>query len=400
MRCLGGKRSLPIALVVTALYASLFAAPALAAPSSVSPAVARRLISAIRAEMRVGQMPGAIVAIKRDGRPPWIVARGVANLLSRAPMLTNEHFRIGSVTKPFVTTLLLQLVQQRRLSLDDPISRYVAGVPGGDQITLRMLANMTSGLADLFKNPAIAEPLVLNEPLPPERLVQLGVTLPPLFAPGTKWSYSNTNTDLLGLVIQKVTGQQLATALRERVFKPLGLRGSSLPSTSALPRPYPNGYTVQTINDRLGDATFNTPTLTWAAGGMVSTIPDLLRAARMFGTGQPLLSPATQRVRERWVRFPPNSKIQQYGLGVFSFNGWIGHNGGIPGYTAIAWYLPQQRMSLVVSVNSDIRVGPTKDDYAYEPASEIAHVITKIISPRHVAPLAVKVGGSRVTSVT
>jgi D-alanyl-D-alanine carboxypeptidase len=198
------------------------------------------------------------------------------------------------------------------------------------------------------------------------------------------------------MAIQRVTEQPLAAALKQRVFAPLGLRGTSLPSFRTLPKPYASGYTYQTLNGRLGDATFNTPTATWAAGGIVSTVPDLLLAARMFGTGKPLLSATTQRQREQWVGFPPNSKRQRYGIGVFDFDGWIGHNGGIPGYTAIAWYLPQRHLSLVVSVNSDIRVGAKLPSYAYEPASEIAHFLTRILSPDHVAPAAVKVRGAPV----
>jgi D-alanyl-D-alanine carboxypeptidase len=97
------------------------------------------------------------------------------------------------------------------------------------------------------------------------------------------------------------------------------------------------------------------------------------------------------RERLRWVKFPPNSRVQRYGFGVFDFNGWIGHNGGIPGYTTIAWHLPGQGLSLVVSVNSDIHVGKTVAGYAYEPASEIASAITKVITPGNVAPEAVKV---------
>ena len=313
-------------------------------------------------------------------------------------MQTDEHVRIGSVTKAFVTTLLLRLAQEGRLSLSEPISNYVPGIPGGQAISLRELANMTSGIADNFANPEFSIEYLTGETFTPSRLVELGIALPPLFAPGTAWSYSNTNTVLLGLAIQAVTEQPLAQALKGAVFHPLGLRGTSLPSFPTLPKPYAAGYTYQTLNGRLGDATFNTPTATWAAGGIVSTVPDLLRAARMFGTGQPLLSPATQNVREQWVKFPPNSKLQRYGIGVFDFNGWIGHNGGIPGYTAIAWYLPQRHLSLVVSVNSDIHVGPSLPSYAYEPASEIAHRLTEILSPGHVAPLAVKVRGSRVSS--
>jgi D-alanyl-D-alanine carboxypeptidase len=371
--------------------------PALGAHEpSLDRATALRVVETVQSQLRRQALPGAIVGIQRDGRAPWLLARGHANLQTLRPMRRDEHVRIGSVTKAFVTTLLLRLAQEGRLSLDAPIAGYVAGVPGGGAITLRRLANMTSGLADNFANPEFSLEYLTGETFTPERLVELGLALPTLFPPGTGWAYSNTNTVLLGMVIQQVTGEPLTRALRNRVFRPLGLRGTSLPSHRALPKPYASGYTYQTLNERLGDATFNTPTATWAAGGIVSTVPDLLKAARMFGTGRPLLSAANQRQRTDWVRFPPNAPLQRYGLGVFDFNGWIGHNGGIPGYTTIAWYLPQRHLSLVVAVNSDIHVGAKLPNYAYEPASEIAHYLTRILSPDHVAPMAVKVSGSRV----
>jgi D-alanyl-D-alanine carboxypeptidase len=379
-----------------ATFALAFAPSALGAKPSLDRATAKRITQTVQRELRRQALPGTIVGIQRDGRAPWIIARGHANLQTLRPMRRDEHVRIGSVSKAFVTTLLLRLAQEGRLSLDDPIARYVPGIPGGETITLRQLANMTSGLADDFANPEFSIEYLTGETFTPERLVELGLALPTLFPPGTAWSYSNTNTVLLGMVIQQVTGEPLSRALRNRVFRPLGLRGTSLPSFRTMAKPYASGYTYQTLNERLGDATFNTPTATWAAGGIVSTVPDLLKAARMFGTGRPLLSSASQRQRTRWVSFPPNSPRQRYGIGVFDFDGWIGHNGGIPGYTAIAWYLPQRHLSLVVSVNSDIHVGAKLPNYAYEPASEIAHYLTRILSPDHVAPMAVKVSGSPV----
>jgi D-alanyl-D-alanine carboxypeptidase len=392
-------------LVLMALlaFSLLPAGRAAAVPTpgrSVAPATAARLSAIVERTLHRQQLPGAIVGVQRADRAPWIIARGHANLQSLQPMRTDEHVRIGSVTKAFVTTLLLRLAQEGRLSLGDPIAAYVPGVPDGARITLRELADMTSGIADDFANPEFSVEYLTGESFTPSRLVELGVSQPPLFTPGTAWSYSNTNTVLLGMVIQKVTGQSLATALKQRVFAPLGLRGTSLPSKRSLPKPFAAGYTYQTLNGRLGDATLNTPTATWAAGGMVSTVPDLLKAAPMFGTGRPLLSAATQRQREHWVGFPPNSPQQRYGIGVFDFDGWIGHNGGIPGYTAIVWYLPQRRLSLVVAVNSDIHLGPSLPNYAYEPASEIAHLLTRVLSPGHIAPAAVKVRGSRVGPVS
>jgi len=329
-------------------------------------------IAAAKAELLAGLAPGA-TAVVPAGEP-----------------LLERHLRDDLETVTFGDEGDVRL-------LGSELGRVEIGV-GGERITLRELANMTSGLADDFANPEFSLSYLTGETFTPTRLVELGVSQPTLFAPGTAWAYSNTNTVLLGIVIQKVTEQPLAAALKRRVFAPLGLRETLLPSFRPLIKPYASGYTYQTVNGRLGDATFNTPTATWAAGGIVSTVPDLLRAARLFGTGKPLLSAASQRQRTRWVGFPPNSPIQRYGIGVFDFDGWIGHNGGIPGYTTIAWYLPQHHLSLVVAVNSDIHVGRTLPHYAYEPASEIGHLLTRILSPNHVAPAAVKVGGTRVTA--
>jgi D-alanyl-D-alanine carboxypeptidase len=391
------------AFVAAAIFLCLSGTAAGAAPrpvgkSSVDATTAERIVHAVTRELRRQALPGAIVGVARDGHRPWLYADGYADLRTLRPMRTDEHVRIGSVTKAFVTTLLLRLAEEGKVGLDQPIDRYVAGVPDGDAITLRRLANMTSGLADVFANQEFTLEYLTGEKFTPRRLIELGTALPPVFGPGQGWSYSNTNTDLLGIVIQKVTGESLAAALKKRVFAPLGLSGSSLPAADDLPRPFAAGYTEQTLNGRFAEATYNTPTATWAAGGMISTVPDLLKAARLFGTGRPLLSPATQRQRTEWVHFPPNYAGQRYGLGVFDFHGWIGHNGGIPGYTAISWYLPQAHLALAVSVNSDIHVGRALPGFAYEPASEIGHLLTRILSPTHVAPAAVKVRGARPTT--
>lgn len=398
MSARASRRLIAIALLAIAAYAAAVSGPALAASPSVDRPTARRLIAEVQQRMRKVSMPGAIVAVQRGNRPPWIIARGLANLLTRAPMRTDEHVRIGSITKTFVTTRLLQLAQQHRLSLDDPVSRYVAGVPNGDAITLRELGNMTAGLRSWEENsqfPSVLLSWYSGATFTPVQIVDYGLSLQPLFAPGTGWSYSNMNTDLLGLVIEKVTGQSLAVALRQGVFGPLGLRSTTLPSAAELPRPSPRGYSVQTLNRQLGDTTLYSPTLLWAAGGVVSTVRDLLRAAPMFATGRPLLKAATQRERTQWVRFPPNSRFQRYGIGLLDFSGWIGHNGGTAGFGTIAWYFPRQHLSLVVAVNSDM--GPQRTGYVYQPAADLGHSLTRILTPHNVANTYVKGKGTPVT---
>jgi D-alanyl-D-alanine carboxypeptidase len=128
---------------------------------------------------------------------------------------------------------------------------------------------------------------------------------------------------------------------------------------------------------------------------VVSTVRDLLRAAPMFATGRPLLKAATQRERTQWVRFPPNSRFQRYGIGLLDFSGWIGHNGGTAGFGTIAWYFPRQHLSLVVAVNSDM--GPQRTGYVYQPAADLGHSLTRILTPHNVANTYVKGKGTPVT---
>lgn len=360
--------------------------------ASLTPQQEDSITATIETEIDRWQLPGVMVAVQRIGEPPFIVARGTANYRSSQPLRPEMHIRIGSITKTFVTSLILLLAQNHQLSLDDPIGKCVAGVPNGNLITLRQLGNMTSGLQGYTLNPDFLLPFFTNQAIPLDELVRLGITLPPIFAPGEKWSYCNTNTVLLGRVAEIVTGRPLAAMLRERIWRPLGMRETSLPSTRAMPHPVAHGYTVQTINAQMGDATHFTPTATWAAGGAVSTVRDLLRAAPFFATGRPLLDARTQRERKKWVTLPPNGRMQSYGFGLLNFNGWIGHNGGIPGYTTIAWHLPSENLSLVISVNSDIHFGPGD---AYEPAPWIASRITPIISPRNRTSPMVKTGFTR-----
>ncbi len=390
-----------VAVAAAALLLGLFApSPLIPAPATASAAHAhgqslsiglrQRLDGVLEAELRRQGFPGVVAGVWMP-RGRWVAARGVSDVRHQTPMRPRDHVRIGSVTKSFVTTELVQLARAGRLSLHDPISDYVKGVPNGRRMTLARLANMTSGLFNYFSDRRWVVRYILGRTFTPRELAMFGISHPPLFGPGEAWDYSNTNTVLLGLVIRKVTDSPLRRVLQRHIFRPLGLQETSLPRTDRMPRPFAHGYSRQTRSGKVGDTTFNTPTATWAAGGMVSNLFDLKRAAPTLGTGRPLLDPAWQRRREQWVTLPPNSRRQRYGIGLLDFHGWIGHNGGIPGYTTICWYLPQRRITLVVEVNSDIHVGRSRPGYAYEPASEVAHRITKVITPHHVAPGAVKV---------
>ena len=192
--------------------------------------------------------PGVVAAVQTPDYT-WIRALGVADRTSEEPMTPDVYHRIGSVNKTFTGTLLLQAEAEGLLSLDDTIDRYVDGVPNGDKITLRQMADHTSGVADYsqteqFDDELASDPYQVWEP---EQLVQIGLKDSPLFDPGTEWQYSNTNYILLGLVLEQVTGETIGQLYRERIIEPLGLQDTSFPdlADSSLPDPHAQGYTLK-----------------------------------------------------------------------------------------------------------------------------------------------------------
>jgi D-alanyl-D-alanine carboxypeptidase len=206
------------------------------------------LDAALKKSFKQSAAPGVVAAVQTP-QYTWIRALGVADRTSEQPMTPVVYHHIGSVTKTFTATLLLQAAGDGLLSLDDTIDQYIKGVPNGDEITLRQLANMTSGVATYsetkkFDGDPGADPFRVWEP---EELVQIGIEDSPLFDPGTEFNYSNTNYVLLGLVLEQVTGKPIGELARERIIEPLDLKDTSFPDTSdtSLPEPHAQGYTLQ-----------------------------------------------------------------------------------------------------------------------------------------------------------
>jgi D-alanyl-D-alanine carboxypeptidase len=246
--------------------------------------------------------PGVVAAVRTPDYK-WVRALGVADRTSKEPMRPDVYHRIGSVTKPFTISLLLQAVDEGLLSLDDTIDKYIEGVPNGDKITLRQMADMTSGIANYTENDQWMDEQTSNphRVWKPEELAQVGIEDSPLFDPGTQWHYSNTNTVLLGLVLQQVTGEPIGQLYRERIIEPLGLEDTSFPdlADSSLPDPHAQGYTLQgqSSGAEAIDAIDWSPSEAWTAGAMIPTVDDLLVYGRALGTGKGLLSPAQQDER-------------------------------------------------------------------------------------------------------
>ncbi|WP_338492102.1 MULTISPECIES: serine hydrolase domain-containing protein [unclassified Streptomyces] len=356
----------------------LAAAPAVQGDfPELTPAVAERLDKAIQDVMKEAGVPGVTVGLSAPGKGTYIRSFGVADKDTGQSMRPNLFMRIGSETKTFTVTALLELVDQGKVSIDDPISRYVDGVPNGDRITLRNLASMRSGLFNYSADEDFYKALTQNpdRPFTPRELLDFAFKHPVQFQPGAEFDYCNTNLILLGLVVEKVSGTPLHEFIQKNVLDPAGLDHTVFPTDATIPNPHAHGYTVQTASGQVEDATDWNPSWAWAAGAMISNLQDLRTWAGVVATGT-LLTPKTQA--ERLKVYPTDIPGAGYGLGIFNIQGWIGHNGSLPGYESLTIYLPEPRATLVVLLNTDT----LHDDN--EPSTLFGQAITRIVTPDHV----------------
>ncbi|MFF8266688.1 serine hydrolase domain-containing protein [Streptomyces sp. NPDC016562] len=344
-----------------------------------TPAVAAKLDAAVQRVMREAQVPGVSVGLWAPGKGSYVKSFGVADKATGAPMTSDLRVRIGSETKTFTVTALLRLVDQGKLSLDDHIGTYVTGVPNGDRITLRQLAGMRSGLFNYSEDDGFNKALDDNpvRPYTPQELLDYSFKHPVQFQPGAEFEYSNTNLVLLGLVVEKVTGRPINEVIQRDVLDPAGLRRTVFPTNAAIQAPYAHGYSDETASGKIEDATHWNPSWAWAAGAMISDLQDLRSWARTLATGT-LLTPATQA--ERLKTTPMDIPGAGYGLGIFNVQGWIGHNGSLPGYETLTVYLPQEQATMVVVLNTDVLHD------GQEPSTLFGEAITGIVTPDHVYP--------------
>ncbi|HET6855971.1 MAG TPA: serine hydrolase domain-containing protein [Streptomyces sp.] len=310
-----------------------------------------------------GGLPG-ILAETRDGDRRWFGAAGVADTATGRERSPQDRFRIGSITKTFVATVMLQLAAEGRLSLDDTVEQWLPGVVrghghDGSRVTIKMLLNHTSGI---FSCTDDQEALNRHETHSPELLVQIAVTHPVVFPPGSDWAYSNTNYVVAGMIIERIGGRQLADEITERITRPLGLTGTYLPrgSDPTIHGPHSRHYTklFRTEPDApIHDATEFDCTMFWAAGGMISTLGDL---HQFFGAllGGRILPPDQQQ--DMFTTVPTHRWISNaaYGLGVSSVTlpggetVW-GMGGALFGSWTYAYGARDGRRMLTVNVNGD-----------------------------------------------
>lgn len=315
----------------------------------------RAIESAVDRMMSENKIPGAIVGVKIPGEGELVVAKGKADIETGRDIDPGDMLRIGSVTKTFTITVLLRLVDEGRIGLDDALDGYFPEIPNSADITIRQLANMTSGLFDYTQDKGLLETLSedTGRKWTPKELLEAGISNDPYFPPGEGFHYSNTNYLILGMIVEQLTGNNLAKEIDTRIIKKLRLDETLFPSDRSIPGRHSHGYMFDVDGRQLKDVTvYLDPSFSWAAGAMISDLDDLETWARALATGE-LLSKDTQKQRLTWVKGQVGNFPFEYGLGIARVNGFIGHGGDIPGYSCAEFYHPDRNATVVVLLNKD-----------------------------------------------
>ena len=307
--------------------------------------------------------PGLVLLVDTpEGR--YMNAAGVANLENGTPMKASDILEIGSNTKSMTIVLLMQLVEQGLISLDDPLSKYLpeqaAMLPNGDQITIRQMAQHTAGLwdyADEIMADGITDPAKLVQGYTPEEIVQYAAEKgTPYFTPGEegKWHYSNTGYILLGMIIEKITGEKLGDLMQARIFDPLELKSAVLlndvPQKGEITT---SGYWWQE-NGEMVDTTNWNGSQGWAAGSVVMTAEDLATYAKALAAGEFFQNPDTLNEMLTFNQAALFNVGGAYGLGLLDFAGdgsvW-GHAGQTLGFQSL-WFVDPENGSVVVGLTN------------------------------------------------
>jgi D-alanyl-D-alanine carboxypeptidase len=337
-----------------------------------APAYAASLEAGLLEAMKANAIPGAIILVKSRDRGDWSSTLGTAEIGKDVPMRIDDHFRIGSNTKTMTSTVILQLVQEGKLKLDDPVSKYIPNVPNGDTITIANLSEMRSGLYSYTSDPGFNQTLDQDpkKAWTPQELLDIAFSHPVTAPPGGSFDYCNTNIVLLGLIIEQLTGTSASEAFQQRIFEPLGLTHTSLPANTdwSIPDPHPLGYqfgtNVETIESYAVpkaelpaaldgtllpiDNTDANPSWAWTAGGAISTADDLAVYVKAM-VGGDLLDAQTQKIRMDSIQ--SMSASSGYGLGIAKFGPTYGHDGQLPGFSSFMVYDPVADVTIIIGTN-------------------------------------------------
>ena len=356
-----------LAVLWLGLPAASRAAPTPAGPDPSPSAVA----DVVRSAMEVGHLRAVVVEVTRGHQV--IIEQAFGTSMDGVPATTDMHFPNGNVAFAYLGTLLMEFVDEHKVTLDDTIDRWMPELPAADQVTLKMLANQTTGYPDYETDPAweaawSADPFHLWTF---EERLAYAFARPVHFAPGTNWSYAHTNFMILGEILAQIGGKPLDRLLSEKVLGPMGLTGTTATVTSDVPRPVLHSYSserraalgIPSTTSFYEESTFwNTQWGTPIGANPTTTIDDLITTAVAVGTGS-LLSEASHDAMtgphllgfgHRDPACEPSCFTQvdgyNFGLGVVRSGSWILQNPQLSGFSATEAYLPSEEIAIAVAV--------------------------------------------------
>ncbi|WP_437476107.1 serine hydrolase domain-containing protein [Sorangium sp. So ce1014] len=317
--------------------------------------LAVKLQAALDAAIDAQRLPGAAAAVDLGGCS-FRGAAGMADIETKTPVKPGDLFRAGSITKTFISTLVLMLRAEGGLSLEDGVSRYVKGVPGGEQITIRQILNHTSGLFNYteshdFLSAAEADP---TRVWTPEELIAFSAAEAPYFEPGRDFEYSNTNYIVAGLIVEAVSGKPVVELLHTRILEPAGLVHTYLDGAEPAVPGLVRGY--GSYDGELVDTTSAVdPSSAWTSGGLVSNTEDLTTFyVRLLDGG--LLGPAELAEMTSGVG-ALSADAREYGLGLARRSSPVGttygHGGSIWGFVSASYYAVERGAGIAVLINHE-----------------------------------------------
>jgi D-alanyl-D-alanine carboxypeptidase len=288
-----------------------------------------------------------------DEAAPVTMAWG--DSMTGVPATPDMHFRNGAVAIAYLGTLLLQLHDKGIVSVDDTLAKWFPDYPKADQVTLQMLINGTSGYADYVTDESFIKRFYADpfQHWTPEELIAIGLGRGMICDPGKCWSYAHTNFVILGKVLEKATGRQLAALIRENILDPLSLNNTRAEQTALIQQPVLHAFDAE--RGTYEESTFWNPSWTLAEGAVqTSNIADILTSAAAIGEGT-LLSRDSHKLQlaPLTAKFKPWSETKFYGFGVFLIDGWIVQNPSFAGYAATMAYLPSRKLAIAVAVTMD-----------------------------------------------
>jgi CubicO group peptidase (beta-lactamase class C family) len=377
------------------------------------PAQAAAVDKVVQEAMKARHLRAAIVRVTVDGKE--IITKAYGESMTGVPATVDMHFRNGAVATSYVSTLLLMLVDEKKVSLEDKASKWLPEIPHSDEVTLGQLAQMTSGYTDYVIGNEEFGAMLYTDPFrqwTPEELLKTVTSKPLLYPPGTNWNYAHTNYLILGLALERATGKRMSDLLQEKVLGPLGLTNTTDPGpgTPAIPEPALHAFTSER-RSQLGipagtrfyeESTYWNPSWTITGGAIQTTnIFDVNATAVAMGTGK-LLSPESYQamistgLRGKTTALPgcatcfPQSEGYSYGLGIVTTGDWVVQDPLFSGEAGAFAYLPSKKVAIALALtfaeDAFAPDGSYKSEVGGNAADQVWREIAAVVAPEDPPP--------------